>query len=80
MQDTTFPWFTSSVRDRLGLRNDKRLNDLVRTSRVHPPPPVVAGRRLWARHHVLQAAEALGILTEDLALALGQANAGGSQR
>lgn len=45
---------------------EPRLADVVRRGRVIPPPVVFAGRRLWTREHLLQAAHVLGILTEEL--------------
>ena len=63
---TSLPLSTAQVRDLLGLRSDKRLNDLVRSGRVHPAPRVVSGRRFWNVDHVRQAAEALDLLTPDL--------------
>ena len=40
---------------------EPRLGELVRRGRIHPPPVVIAGRRLWSVDQVLQAAEALGV-------------------
>lgn len=45
---------------------EPQLSETVRRGKVDPPPPVIAGRRLWCREHLIQAAEALGILTDDL--------------
>lgn len=45
---------------------ESRLAETVRRGRILPPPPVLAGRRLWSRDHLLQAAEALGVLTDKL--------------
>jgi len=39
---------------------EPRLAELVRRGRIRPPPAVIAGRRLWGREHVLQAARHLG--------------------
>jgi len=36
------------------------LNDLIRRGKIAPPPAVVAGRRQWDLHHILQAARLLG--------------------
>lgn len=36
------------------------LNDQIRRGKIVPPPPVVAGRRQWDLHHILQAARQLG--------------------
>ncbi len=64
--DTRIPLSTAQVRDLLGLDNDKRLNDLVRTGRIRPAPRVVSGRRLWEIAHVTAAANALGIPVDDV--------------
>ncbi len=48
------------------------LNDLIRRRKVHPPPRVVAGRRQWEESHILQAAELLGVPTDDLRRRLGE--------
>ena len=40
---------------------EPRIADLVRRGLVHPAPRVVAGRRLWDKTHIQQAAEALGV-------------------
>lgn len=45
---------------------EPRLAETVRRGHVTPPPPILAGRRLWRREHLLQAAEALGLLTDEL--------------
>ena len=45
---------------------EPRLAETVRRGKVSPPPPVMAGRRLWAPTHLRQAARALGLLTESL--------------
>ena len=45
---------------------EPKLNDLIRRGKIDPAPPVVAGRRLWNRTHILQAARHLGVLTEAL--------------
>lgn len=46
------------------------LSEAVRRQHV-TPPPIMAGRRLWSRDHLLEAAEHLGLLTEDLHTRLG---------
>lgn len=51
---------------------EPQLAETVRRGHVTPPPPILAGRRLWSRGHLLQAAEALGLLTDDLRAALGE--------
>jgi hypothetical protein len=45
---------------------EPRLAETVRRGHVSPPPPIVAGRRLWSADQVRQAAEALGLLTDAL--------------
>lgn len=45
---------------------EPQLNDLIRRGKVRPEPPIIAGRRIWQREHLLQAAEALGVLTDEL--------------
>ncbi len=45
---------------------EPRLAELVRRGRVKPAPPITAGRRLWERAHVMQAAQRLGLLTRSL--------------
>jgi hypothetical protein len=52
---------------------EPKLNDLIRRGRIRPEPPILAGRRLWRREHLLQAAKALGLLTDDLRAKLDQA-------
>ena len=48
------------------------LAETVRRGKVRPEPPILAGRRLWSRTHLLQAAEALGVLTDELRAKLGE--------
>ncbi len=58
--------FTTGLTARgLGI-TEPRLNDLVRRGIINPPPRVVAGRRLWKPCQVRQAAEYLGVLTDEL--------------
>lgn len=45
---------------------EPQLSDLVRHGKVRPKPLIIAGRRQWFLEHLLQAADALGILTADL--------------
>lgn len=40
---------------------EPRLAEAVRRGRVQPPPPVVAGRRLWSTDHILAAARLLRV-------------------
>lgn len=72
------PASTGEVADLFGI-TEPRLNDLVRRGKIQPKPPTVAGRRLWQREHVLQAADHLGLLTDDLRSQITAAADGGSQ-
>lgn len=49
---------------------EPRLADFVRKGKIQPAPEVTAGRRLWDQSHILQAAEHLGLLTDELRLQL----------
>ena len=60
-----FPISTGQAAEFLGTTEPK-LSEEVRRARVTPPPPIFAGRRLWGREHLLQAAESLGLLTDEL--------------
>jgi hypothetical protein len=40
---------------------EPKLAELVRRGKISPAPRVVAGRRLWERDHVVQAAVCLGL-------------------
>lgn len=51
---------------------EPRLAETVRRGHVSPPPPILAGRRLWSREHLLQAAEALDLLNDELRATLGE--------
>ena len=51
---------------------EPRLAETVRRGKVRPEPPILAGRRLWSREHLIQAAEALGLLTSELRAELEQ--------
>ena len=62
---------TTGAVARLLNTTEPRVAETVRRGHVEPPPPVVAGRRLWSREHLLQAAEALGLLTDALRSELG---------
>ena len=66
-----FPLSTGQGAQLLG-RTEPQLADTVRRGLVHPPPPVRAGRRLWGREHLIQAATALGALTDELRAQLGE--------
>jgi hypothetical protein len=63
------PAFTGDVARCLGVI-EPRLNDVIRKGGVSPLPKVVGGRRLWEREQILQAAEYLGVPTDDLRLRL----------
>ena len=41
-------------------------SELLRRGKIDPPPPLIAGRRLWGQEHILQAAEQLGLATDEL--------------
>jgi len=60
-----FPLTTGAAAELLGT-TEPRLSETVRRGHVTPPPPVMAGRRLWSAEHILQAADALGLLTDGL--------------
>jgi hypothetical protein len=45
---------------------EPQLNDLIRRRKLPSDPPLRAGRRHWSAAHLLQAAQALGLLTDDL--------------
>ena len=64
-----FPLSTGQAAELLEV-TEPQLAETVRRGRVRPPPPVLAGRRLWEPEHLLQAAEALGVLTDELRIAL----------
>ena len=64
-RDMQLPASTGQVATYLG-SNEPRLNELVRRGQVQPKPPILAGRRLWGAEHVLQAAAALDVLTDEL--------------
>lgn len=64
MSEST-PLTTGAVA-RLLNTTEPRVADVVRRGRVVPEPLIVAGRRLWTHDQVLQAAEALGLLSDDL--------------
>lgn len=60
-----FPMSTGAVASVLGTTEPK-LAEEVRRGRVTPAPQIFAGRRLWQREHVLQAARRLGLLNDEL--------------
>lgn len=45
---------------------EPRLAEQVRRGKIQPEPEVIAGRRLWHRDHLLQAAEHLGVSADAL--------------
>ena len=67
------PLSTGQAARLLGV-TEPQIAETVRRGKVKPEPPVFAGRRLWNSEHILQAAEALGILTHDLSETLGNAS------
>lgn len=40
---------------------EPRLAETVRRGKIRPEPRIVAGRRLWERTHIIQAARLLGV-------------------
>lgn len=60
-----YPISTGQAAQLMGTTEPK-LAEEVRRGRVIPPPAIFAGRRLWGPEHLLQAAENLGLLTDDL--------------
>ena len=60
-----FPLSTGQAAETIGTTEPK-LSEEVRRGRVNPRPTVFAGRRLWEPHHLLQAAQNLGLLTDEL--------------
>lgn len=63
--NTNFPLSTGQAARLLGT-TEPRLAETVRRGRIHPEPTIVAGRRIWNREQLLQAAEHLGLLTDDV--------------
>lgn len=59
-----FPLTTGVAAQFLGT-TEPRLAETVRRGRVDPPPPILAGRRLWSAEHLCQAAKALGVPVPD---------------
>ena len=49
---------------------EPHLNELIRKGRIRPEPAIAAGRRQWRAEHLLQAAELLGVLTDELRQAI----------
>ena len=44
---------------------EPQLAELVRRGKIDPEPEILAGRRLWERGHLIQAARALGVLEDE---------------
>lgn len=64
-----FPLSTGEVARFLGV-TEPQLSEVVRRGRIATAPTVLAGRRLWEPDHIIQAATALGVLTDDLRRAI----------
>ena len=60
-----FPIPTGEAARLLGTTEPK-LAEEVRRGRITPAPEIFAGRRLWRREHLLQAAQNLDLLTDEL--------------
>lgn len=76
MPERQHPPLTTGAVARFLKTTEPRVAETVRRGRVTPEPVIVAGRRLWTLDQVRQAAEALDLLTPELATAL--AEEGGS--
>ncbi len=59
-----YPACSGDVAHALGV-SEPQLQSLVRRGKIKSPP-IHAGRRLWARGHVLAAARRLGVTVENL--------------
>ena len=70
-----FPISTGQAAELIGA-TEPQIAETVRRGKVHPAPPLFAGRRLWGPEHIRQAAEALGALTADLKVRLRRAAQG----
>lgn len=68
-----FPLTTGTAAELIGT-TEPRLSETVRRGHVTPPPPILAGRRLWGPEQLLQAAEALGLLNADCRALLEEAS------
>lgn len=53
-----YPMTTGDAAKMLGT-TEPQLAETVRRGHVDPPPPILAGRRLWAAQHIAQARAAL---------------------
>ena len=60
----TYPLSTGEAA-RLLHSTEPQMAELVRRGKIRPEPRVVAGRRLWERSHLIQAARALGVLDDE---------------
>ena len=60
-----YPLSTGEAARFLGT-TEPRLAETVRRGKIDPQPMLLAGRRLWQPEQLLQAAEVLGLLTEEL--------------
>jgi len=60
-----FPLTTGPAAQLLGV-TEPELSETVRRGKVRPEPIIIAGRRLWFAEHLIQAAEALGVLDNEL--------------
>ncbi len=67
-----FPLSTGHAASVIG-STEPKLSEEVRRGRITPRPRVFAGRRLWHRDQVVQAAQNLGLFTQELAERLGGA-------
>ncbi len=64
-----FPSSTGEGAKLLGT-TEPLLAETVRRGKVRPEPTIIAGRRLWTPEQLKQGAEALGLLTDELARTL----------
>ena len=75
MKSIDYPVSTGQAA-RILATTEPRLAETVRRGKVNPEPSILAGRRLWRPEHLIQAAEALDLLTDDLRAQLEQEVAG----
>lgn len=64
-----FPISTGRAALILGV-TEPQLGDVIRRGKVHPAPPVVAGRRLWTRDHLRKAGDVLGVSAAQVSRAI----------
>lgn len=69
-----FPTSTGQGARLIGTTEPK-LAETVRRGKIHPEPVLLAGRRLWEREQLIQAARALGLLTDELRERIGDQEA-----